>query len=107
MISGNSNQDGAPMTTSTQLSEERYLVCMGWMHIFPGEHHEALTRWVLDRETRRVVAAQRSSSRGEWLSIGQANKEDLRDSLVNANDVLASYMDFEVAEQPALPAWAV
>lgn len=84
----------------------RFLQSDGWGHIFAGDA-EQITRWVLDRATGGLIAAEVKGHMG-WKSLSPDEKNDLAESIKD-NDVLASPEDFEgdVVESGVLPEWAV
>jgi hypothetical protein len=96
----------APVYSTQEL--ERYLVCEGWGHYFT-EAHESHTRWVLDRATEKLVHAEVSGKvlKSVWHPMSTADKSDLLQSLLHANDILRDFSDFEIEESDSLPAWAM
>lgn len=81
--------------------DKAFLIDEGWGHIFAG-NTEKTTRWVVDRRTSSLVAAQ-VETRGKWDDLTQAEAEDLAESLRD-NDVLED-VDLEACEAE-LPTWA-
>lgn len=96
---------GSSPAFSTQ-QFERYLVSEGWGHIFVG-NHESATRWVLDRATEKLVAADVYQALGSsWAPLSAEHVKDLLDSLIHANDILRDFQDFDVEASNGIPRWA-
>lgn len=92
---------------STQMTC-RFLVSEGWGHFFVG-NTESTTRWVLDRLTEKLAYAEVAGTgpkSSTWYPLSAAKKDDLRESLVQANDILRDLGNFEVEELDRLPEWA-
>ena len=86
----------------------RFLVSDGWGHFFVG-NTESMTRWVLDRLTEKLAYAEVAGTglkSSTWYSLSTANKDDLLKSLLQANDILRDFGNFEVEELDQLPEWA-
>jgi hypothetical protein len=87
----------------------RYLVCDDWTHIFEGRS-PVTTRWVLDTTTSELVRAEicieDNSDEGTWAVLGAGDRADLLESLLEANDMLVAFEDFEVQPWDGLPDWA-
>jgi hypothetical protein len=86
----------------------RFLVSEGWGHFFVG-NAESMTRWVLDRLTEKLAYAEVAGiglKSSTWCPLSAANKDDLRESLVEANDILRDFGNFDVEELDTLPQWA-
>jgi hypothetical protein len=87
-----------------QDEKPRYLVCEGWSHIFAGTT-ESTTRWILDRETQQLERAEVLGRSGTaWRDLDKVAKADLLDSLINGNDILNHFADFDVVESESA-AW--
>lgn len=81
----------------------RYLVAEGWGHFFAGV--EKSVRFVFDRETRTIVAME--LYRVGWRPTTDAQRADVLDSLLNANEVALFFpSDYGLDEVDELPEWA-
>jgi hypothetical protein len=96
----------APVYSTQQVC--RFLVSEGWSHFFAG-NTESATRWVLDRLSEKLAYAEVAGTglkSSNWYPLSDANKDDLLESLVQANDILRDFANFGVEELDRLPEWA-
>lgn len=81
-----------------------YIYTDGWDHIFVGDRGQQ-TRWVMDVAKEEVIFAQVKQSLG-WVDLTAGERKDLQESLVDANDLPAKYLDFDIEAGADLPEWA-
>lgn len=81
----------------------RFIASEGWSHYFEN-NRESQTRWVLEKETGFVLFAQVMGRHG-WRPATRIEKEDLAESLVEANEMLTRAHEFDVALLRDLPDW--
>lgn len=81
----------------------RFIVSDSWSHYFES-NRESQTRWVLEKETGFVLFAQVLGKHG-WRTATRVEKEDLAESLVDANEMLSRAHEYDVALMRDLPSW--
>lgn len=81
----------------------RFIVSEGWRHYFEN-NRESLTRWVLEKETGFVLFAQVMGRHG-WRPATRMEKEDLAESLIDANEMLTRAHEYDVTLMRDLPSW--
>jgi hypothetical protein len=87
----------------------RYLIADDWTHLDVTDTEYDL-RWVIDRTTEALVAAQYATRRRpEWEDVlSRAHWADVEDHLLDANRLPESYEEWGEALRLSdeLPAWA-
>lgn len=89
--------------------EEGRFVHGNWGHIFFPGGPETMTRIVFDREDNAVVAMEvMTSGTGKWAEATQEMREDVTDSIINANpEALDEPSEFGLEGSDEPPQWAV
>lgn len=84
----------------------RFVASSGWEHIFSGRKKD-LTRWIYDRKTESLVAAQGWGDRkpcGRWIDLNSNNRSDLLQS-IHDNEAIDDVEDFGLVEFEVMPSW--
>lgn len=82
----------------------RYLIAQSWGHIFEG-FGEREVRFVFDRKTGLLVSADINC--GVWQPASRIQRQDVQDSLVNANpEALDRPVEYGLIEADEPPEWA-
>lgn len=82
--------------------KKRFVASTGWGHIFVGKN-EKTTRWVYDRTTEKLVAAQ-VLSRTRWVEIDRISMGDLQESIQD-NDAPDRVDNFGLLELHSFSGW--
>ncbi len=85
----------------------RYLEGYEWTHIFveDGRPRERSTRFVFDTQTRMIPVMDIMRD-NKWRGASEAEKDDLLDSLVNANpEAIENPEEWELEQTDVLPDW--
>ncbi len=77
-----------------------------WGHIFEGDSLERETRFAYDREKNEVIHLEIKRNH-KWVIGSRSEREDLLDSLENANsEALAEPAAWDLEQSAELPDWA-
>lgn len=87
---------------------ERFL-SGNWSHIFTQGGPDTHTRIVFDKEENRVVAMELHAPRfGGWIQATRSHREDVTDSIVNANpEALTEPENWGLSSSDAPPMWSL
>lgn len=80
----------------------RYCSSEGWGHIFVG-NREVTTRWIYDRGTKSLVAAQVLNG-ASWVNLDTGPMADLLKS-IHDNDAADDADTFDLSEWDTAPTW--
>jgi hypothetical protein len=89
-------------TAGPQNKRHQYVASGGWGHIFVGTREET-TRWIYDRATQSLVAAQVLQG-NSWIDLEAAALPDLLES-IHDNDAINGLEAFGLTEWAHLPTW--
>lgn len=75
-----------------------------WSHPFGPGRSQTLCRVLIDARDDTLICAQGFTGK-EWVDLAKAERDDLADSLFNANDVTANPEDFSLEPVVTIPDW--
>lgn len=91
--------------TSIKTLVPRWLVCEEYGHCFVGSK-ETRTRWAVDLETGKMVYAQ-SFGDTRWSDLHRDEIADLREDVMDVNEVRLNPEDFGAVLRDLPPTWAL
>jgi len=94
----------AAVVKSIETIVPRWLVSDEYGHCFVGSK-ETRTRWAVDLETGKMVYAQ-SFGETKWSDLHRDEVEDLREDVMDVNEVRLSPEDFGAVLRDVPPTWA-
>lgn len=83
----------------------RFITSDSWHHFFETSRQDE-TRWVLSKETGKLVFCEVKTRHG-WRPATRLEMDDLAESLVEANEMLVKPHEFDVVMMRDMPAWEI